>query len=296
MTLVRPPIQLLTAFETAARLGGFKRAAEELHVTPSALSQAIRKLEEALGRQLFHRHTRKVELTDAGRSFYQLADEVLVAYASGFERFARAFERPVLRVSMVSFVAYEVVLPALHEFHRDHPDVEIRIETSDHLVDFRSEPTDAAIRLGNGSWPGTRAWPLDTLEASVVCSPALLTKFPIRSLSDLERHTLIVARSTHDDWKRVADALGVDAIPSRGRLVVDSYLASMVAAEQGLGVALAVFPTTEAWVKKGRLTTVMPARHKVAERHYFVVPRGRENERHVRALLRWVKKRFAALG
>ena len=295
MPLIRPPIQLLTAFEAASRLGSFKRAAQELHITPSALSQSIHRLEATLGRALFDRHPRKVELTDAGRSFQRLAQDVVRTYASGFEQFARSFERPVVRVSMIGFIAYEVVLPALHDFHREHPDVEIRIDTGERVVDFRTEPVDAAIRLGQGSWPGTRAWPLDTLQATLVCSPALLRKRPLRSLSDLRHHRLLVPRSTHDDWKRAAQALGLDELPAKNRLVLDSYLGSMVAAEQGLGIAIALFPLTEAWLTRGRLVTPIPERQPVRERHYFVVPLGREKEPHVATVRRWIRKRFDAL-
>src|SRR5262245_22952922 len=136
-------LSYLPAFEAAARHLSFKRAAEELHITPSAVSQQMRALEDMLELKLFRRLTRGLALTPAGEQFAALVSAVLDRYARGAEQLLQ-HGRQVLRVSTDSFVAHEVLIPALDSFKSRRPPIDLRIETSTQVLDLDGEALDAA--------------------------------------------------------------------------------------------------------------------------------------------------------
>ena len=256
-----PPLQLLPAFDAAARLLSFSKAAE-LHVTTAAVSQQIRQLEAHLGLPLFLRLTRRVELTEAGRQFAEVVSRTLQLYRQGHADLMHHHTRPVLRLSMTPLVAQELLIPRLSAFQAQHPDVSIRLDARMDFVDFEREPIDAAIRVGKGPWPGLQALPLCRCVAAIVASPALLARLPVRSIEDLAAHTLIHPREAPLDWQAAARFLGRDALPRRADLVLDSDLSALKAAEQGLGLALCLLPAPERvqarLISPDKLVCVMP--------------------------------------
>ena len=137
-----PPMQLMPAFEAAARLQSFKLAATELSVTPSAISQQIKTLEGLLDAELFHRHPRAVVLTETGQRYFELATDIMQRYRSGHRAIREALTTPMLRVSAITLVAYDLLIPALPEFSRRQPDIDIRIEASESLVDLDGDRDD----------------------------------------------------------------------------------------------------------------------------------------------------------
>lgn len=290
-----PPIQLLPAFEASARLMSFKKAAEELCITPSAVSQQIKTLEDKLNLKLFERQTRRIELTPAGKLFFQIAEQTLAQYQTGFRVFSNEFSKPILRISMIPFVAYEMVIPALHEFKALQKDIELRIETSMSLVDFDAEPVDAAIRFGNGHWPNLEMHPLSPCRATLVASKSLLEQKPVQSLEDFHNHTLIYTRATQDDWQEVAKLLEVEEIPSQNKLIMDSYLAAMSAAEQGLGIGIAILPLTQTWLEQGRLVQIFPFEAPTPQNHYFVFRKQHRERAFLMEFYQWIKEKFEAL-
>src|SRR2546426_399357 len=149
-----PPLQLLPAFEAAARLLSFSKAAQELHVTTAAISQQIKQLEGHLGLSLFRRLTRRVELTDAGQQFAEVVGLVLSNYRQGHADLLHRFTQPVLRMSTSPLVVHEFLLPRMAAFQAAHPGVKIQLEGSMDFADFDKDPIDAAIRVGSGDWPG----------------------------------------------------------------------------------------------------------------------------------------------
>lgn len=237
-----PPLQLLPAFEASARLLSFSKAALELHVTPAAISQQIRQLEAHLGVPLFRRLTRRVELTEAGLKFAAVASQTLSTYKRGHAQLLDRFLKPSLRLSMTPQAAHQYVLPRLSEFQARHPGVSISLDASMGLANFEEESLDAAIRVGKGQWPGLEAWFLCDCEAVILATPALLARHPVLQLEDLRHHTLIQRRKPQFGWESLAERLKVPGIPSAGELVVDTDLAAQHAAEEGLGIVLAILP------------------------------------------------------
>ena len=256
MPIRPPPLQWLPAFDSAARQLSFSKAADELHVTASAIGQQIKLLEAHLGQRLFMRHTRRVELTEAGQAYAELASRVLRSYRVGHERVMQRLAKPTLRISMTPLVAHELILPALAEFQARHPDITLHIDATMDLADFEHQSIDAALRFGDGGWPGLTTLPLSHCRATIVASPRLKVRKPVRSADDLRTCTLIHQSAEQAEWQQMAHHMGVERIARRGDLVLDSNLAALRAAEQGLGVALAVWPLLHPWLDSGRLAAL----------------------------------------
>ncbi|MEZ4404419.1 MAG: LysR substrate-binding domain-containing protein [Kofleriaceae bacterium] len=291
-----PPIQLLYAFEAAARCGSFKRAAAELHVTPSAVSQQVAALEEHLATPLFHRLPRAVQLSAAGAAFFRVAADTLDCYRRGAGAFVAARTRQPLRVSMQPFVAYEIAIPQLHTLRRAHPDLDLRLETSSGLADVAGGEVDAAVRFGRGPWPGLAATRLTRVTAGLVCAPALLDGRGALRTAALRDGQLIIVPSAKVRVRAMLEANGLGALLPPRDLILDSFLATMRAAEQGLGVAVGLFPLAEPWLRLGRLVAPLPTRFPLSESYQLVCRKAERGRPEIVALRRWLQAQFAALA
>jgi LysR family transcriptional regulator, glycine cleavage system transcriptional activator len=245
-----PPLALLPTFEAAGRLGSFKEAAQELHVTPSAVSQQMKALEESLGVVLFERRGRALVLTQDGAEFLRDVRQMLADLGSATRRLRPRSDRNLLRINTMDFVAYEFLFPRLPALRARFPGIELRIETSTRLVDFATSDVDAALRLGGGPLPGLAVVELGALHVAAVCSPALARS--IRSDNDCFAHVLIELRGQeYRGWQALAAAQGLRKHVQF--LTLETYYETVRAAEQGLGVAFGLFPLTTDWVSSGRL-------------------------------------------
>ncbi|MEM8577050.1 MAG: transcriptional regulator GcvA [Pseudomonadota bacterium] len=235
-----PPLRALHAFEVAARHLSFAQAAAEMGVTPGAISHQIKTLEDWLGAPVFHRLTRALRLTEAGERALPLVTE-------GFDRLAdgaaalRAQSDNLLTVSVSPGFGSLWLVPRLDRFRRRCPEVEIRLDGTDRLVDVARGDADVAIRYGPGGYSGVRSDRLFAMRATPVCTPDLLDRAPgLRRPEDLAHHTLL-----HIDWKEAegswrtwllaAGAHGVD--PFAGPRFTREEMA-VRAALDGEGVAL----------------------------------------------------------
>lgn len=157
MTRRLPNLNQLRAFEAAARHLSFKDAAEELHVTHAAVSHQIKALEADLGLKLFHRLTRRVELTDPARDLAERLSRAFGEIRAATEAVTADRMTGSLRVSMAPYFANRLILPFLPEFHRMYPGLQVIPDMTGKVVDLRSGEHDAAVRYGLGQWPGTSA-------------------------------------------------------------------------------------------------------------------------------------------
>jgi DNA-binding transcriptional LysR family regulator len=296
MSSVRPPpLQWLPAFEATARLLSFSKAAQELHVTTSAVSQQVKQLEAYLGQSLFQRLARRVELTDAGLAYARLAADLLQRYRQGHEAFTQRYSRPALRISMTPLVAYELVLPALGRFQAEHPDLDLHIDASMALVDFDDASVDAALRFGLGPWKGLEAMPLSRCRLVFVTAPKLAARHKVKSLADLSKYILIHQRADRSDWDQVGQRLLGAPVPRKGDLVLDSNLAALRAAEQGLGVAVAVLPLVQPWLSDGRLVSLMRPIDLSMGDYFLFRPRDPRKPQ-LMQVHRWLKGLFESLS
>ena len=283
-----PPIQWLPVFEAAASQLSFKKAAETLCVTPPAVSQQIKAFETWLGVKLFDRRARQLTLTVEGEHYLGIAREVLHAHTQGYVGFRRRFDEQSLRISTSIFIAQELLLPNYLSFSDFCVDTELRIEAGMSLVDFEAESIDATIRFGTGDWPNITSQKLCDIGIAPVCSPSYLEKNPIRQLADLKYHRLIMTSPMLEDWKQ----WGLEEDPgNQDKMVCDSYMAIMKAASAGLGVAMGLFPITNAWVAKGLLAS--PLTQRVATPYaYWVCSPSNHPHPATDAFFQWSKSLF----
>ncbi|MDH3474204.1 MAG: transcriptional regulator GcvA [Rhodospirillales bacterium] len=248
MTRQLLPLNGLRAFEAAARHLSFAKAAEELNVTPAAISHQIKALEAFYGVALFRRMTRAILLTDAGQA-------ALPNLREGFDRLAQASETlraqcagGTLTISVAPSFGAKWLVPRLDRFHAAHPEIEVRIDANDRLVDMTREGVDLGLRFGRGGYPGMRVDLLFSAErtrTSPVCSPRLLEgSQPLAAPADLRNHTLLHldwgdTDETAPSWRMWLLAAGLpDVDPTRGPRFSMSTMAIQAAIE-GQGVALA---------------------------------------------------------
>ena len=235
-----PPLNALRAFEAAARHASFLRAAEELHVTPGAVSQQVKRLEAWLDVQLFRRLNRGLALSQAGRDYLDKVGPLLdqLALATGEIGSRTAVE--VLRIAALPAFAEKWLVPRLGRFRIRHPQIEVQVSASDRLLEPSSDPADIGLWYSDARHPGLRAELLLEEEIFPACSPALLEGPPaLEQPGDLARHVLLHDEGWRDDWPRWLAAAGVAGFdPQRGSSFT-LYSMAVQAAVDGLGVVMA---------------------------------------------------------
>ncbi|WP_045837425.1 transcriptional regulator GcvA [Hyphomicrobium sp. 99] len=233
-----PPLNALKAFEAAARLSSFSRAAAELNVTHAAISRHIRTLESEFRTPLFERTGRGVTLTEAGQSLAQELTKGFDLIAAASSRFARPSRRRkrLVVTSDVSFAALWLV-PRLGKFTELHPEIDIVLDPSHRLVDFAKEDFDLGVRFGGGEWTGVDARKLLDAKLMLVSSPKFLADSPLAAPADLDG-ALLIQETAKECWNAWLAAAGISGrvVPSGPTLNGDLALA---AAEAGQGFALA---------------------------------------------------------
>lgn len=289
-----PPIQYLAAFEASARHGSFKAAAEELNITASAISQQIKALEAILGLSLFERRARGIRLNSAGASFYTVAENTIATYKSGFSQFKQQFQSPSLRMTTIPYIANEIIIPNLHRFAELHPDINLIIETSMGIENLADSELDCALRFGIPPWRGGEAKLISKAKSNLVASPKYFAEHPLMSIDDFEHQTIIHTRSDTNDWQRLTDLFNVKVKPKR-ELHFSSYSAAIKAAEEGLGIAIGLFPTSNASINSGRLVAYAAEHLPLEEAYYLVSNKSRKKEKEYQALFSWVAGVFQSL-
>ncbi len=177
-----PSLNALHTFEVAARHLNFQQAAEELDVTPTAVSHQIKVLEDHLGVSLFRRRPRPLVLTEAGQLLYPAVSRSLDAIEAELTRLTQVSESTTLTVSVVTEFAAKWLVPRLSEFQRTHPKIDLRLQTSNDVVDLHKQTVDLAIRYGKGNYPGLVVCKLMSDVFMPVCSPRLWdSQHPIKA-------------------------------------------------------------------------------------------------------------------
>jgi LysR family transcriptional regulator, glycine cleavage system transcriptional activator len=253
--LSRLPLNALRVFEAAARQGRFDRAAQELSITPGAVSRQIKALEAELGVRLFDRFNRAVRLTETGERLAAAVTAGLVQIEQAVGR-ARARTDGPLVVSILHSMAVKWLVPRLQLFYARYPDADILISASDRPVDLTRSEADISIRYGPGPYPGLDARRLMASDLFPVCSPRLLDEHPLRTPADLAGVTLLHDNSfladepRWPDWLKRVGAEGVDG--DRGPRFSNTYL-QLEAAMSGRGVVLAHEVIVQDDLRAGRL-------------------------------------------
>jgi len=284
-----PPMNSLKSFDSAARLLSFSKAGEELGLTHGAVSRAIKQLEEHLGVDLFKRATRSVSLTAAGLTYAAEIRDLLDRLAAATAAVRGRRTGGALTVSTLDSFGAKWLVPRLFRFRRAHPEIEVRLLTTQRLVDFAVEDVDVAIRMGRGKWPGVRAERLMNEDVSPVCSPRLLEgPHPLRTLADLKYHTLI-----HDDfpldWAAWLKAAGVNDVDATRGPLFNSSGHALQAAIQGEGVVLGSSVLADDDVAAGRLVRPFTLTLPADLAYYLVYPPKALLKHKVRAFRDWMR-------
>ncbi|HLI13688.1 MAG TPA: transcriptional regulator GcvA [Alphaproteobacteria bacterium] len=288
-----PPLNALKAFEAAARHLSFLKAADELRVTPGAVSQQVKALEAQLGLALFRRLPRGLLLTDAGQRYGKRLDTLFDGIEAATRELARDEAAGVLTVSAMPSFAARWLIPRLGAFTLAHPEINLRVLAETGFTDFANTDVDLAIRYGPRRDPGLTAELLFPRTVFPVCSPKLMAgSHPIRSLADLAHHTLL-----HDepypgyedfDWTRWLAAVGARNIDARrGPVFVFTHM-SLQAAAEGQGVALGTTVLAGDDIAAGRLVRPLPHEIKSNNAYWLLCPPAMAERRKLRAFHDWI--------
>ncbi|MBV1775603.1 transcriptional regulator GcvA [Burkholderiaceae bacterium DAT-1] len=266
---MKAPVHLnaLRAFEASARHQSFSAAAQELHVTPAAVGQLVRTLEDWLGGPLFHR-------SSSGRSRLvptEAAQDALPHLRSGFDQLNLGLARlqagsasGTLTITVSPAFAAKWLLPRLDRFQMQWPELDVRLDTSLNVVDFRARQIDVGVRYGSGQWPGLQADRLMDEEVFPVCSPALLMAHPEGwRPADLTGMTLIHdlsmdAHAGFPSWQAWLHKAGVSEAPTGRSMKINNAAAVLQAAIDGHGIALARSVMARDDLAAGRLVRLFP--------------------------------------
>jgi LysR family glycine cleavage system transcriptional activator len=280
MNKMLPPLNGLRAFEAAARLQSFKQAAEELNVTPAAISQQIRQLEQHLGAALFVRTTRALELSPRGRRAFPLVKEAFDRLHAAAREMRGAPEEDVLTVSLTATFGTCWLLPRLERFRRAHPEFNVRIDASSRFADFRSDGVDIAIRCGRGTYEGLTSELLMSDVAFVACSPRLLDGGrPLNGPEELAGRDLlhvdwIMEAEAQPSWARWKRHHGITGLDVEGGMRFTMEDMGIRAAIAGMGFSMVTRAFVIDDLAEGRLVRALPERYDMPTvfHHYVVYP------------------------
>jgi DNA-binding transcriptional LysR family regulator len=289
-----PPLDLLTAFEAAARHLSFTKAATERFLTQSAISRQIKALEDDLGVALFRRKHRALALTDEGARLNEAVRTAMKELRAEVTRIRAPQRREVVALTTTPGLASLWLIPRLNDFLQTHPGVDVRFDTSLERRDLSAEGFDLAIRYARvGSSTGPQLFREVTLP---VCSPTLAQSRarPLKVPADLRHHTLLQitvppGAGVPLEWQPWLQAVGLGNLEPASTLSFSNYDSAIAAALQGQGVALGRRPLIDALLRSRKL--IAPFKHDAiaSERAYFLVfaPAARSRPA-VRALEQWL--------
>ena len=289
----RTPLRGLRTFCLAARYASFRAAAEALFVTPSAVSHQIKTLESQLGIALFRRRGGEVSLTEAGQSLFdELAplidavDDVVSRYETG------AAAQETVRVSVQPFFASEYFVPRLKDFTAQHPEIDIRVGTSDEASEKHPADADLSVRLFSTAPVGfehERLFPLRLVPAG---SPEFKASLKVSKRRISSDFPLIVHETLSKAWPQWSESANIALPAPRQSMQFDSMIAVVRAAQRGLGAALVAMPMGELWFEEGSLVRLFREELLMHSAYYLVWKSGTGDRRGVRLLREWILESF----
>lgn len=298
-------IDLLYAFEAAARHLSFTKAADELAVTQSAVSRQIQQLEDNLHTPLFERHYRAITLTEAGQILQRAVSDSFERLLNAQARIKGSRQHQQVAITCTPAFASLWLIPRLANFTASHPLVDVRISASYELVDLEKSQIDLAIRFGPRN--GTRGLALFEETLLPLCSPTLLTTkaskikaatgntSPLKTPKDLRHHTLLATESNlgsapTDDWAPWLKIMGIEQLQVKNTVRFTQYSDAVAAAVAGQGVVIGRLPLLQELVQDGRLVAPFRSSGAASQRGYFlIVANHSENNRDAQDFARWLQ-------
>lgn len=283
------PLRAIAVFHTAARAGSISRAAQELGVTPSAVSQQIASLEVHLGTSLMVKTGRRIKLTEAGERYFEAIAENVDQISEATQNVRGYLSRRSLIVRASPSLSAKWLLPRLNRFIDAHQDLEVRIDATNEPTDFSREAVDIDIRHGEGNWPGLFVEGVAEERFLPVCAPGFCAPGTLEA-ADLPSYRLIHSVKSQMQWARWFAAAGVAASGRWQRVLFDRSHMAIDAAVNGIGIALESDLMMWRELRDGALVCPLgrpPPASRVTQ--WLVCPHERLRQRQVRSFLDWVR-------
>jgi LysR family glycine cleavage system transcriptional activator len=294
MTPINRNISLrgLRTFCVAAEHASFRDAADKLFITASAVSHQIKNLEEELGQKLFERTSRSLTLTEAGCSLLDDIKPLITRLDEVAALHRVSTTRSSLSISVQPFFASEVFIPRLPEFTRDHPDIDIKVDTSDESAERHPATADVSIRVFKSPPEGLSSDRLFPLRLIPAASPELRKKIVVKKTSITGDVPLLVHDNRPKAWRQWQQSSGIQIPQDASIIRLDSMIAIARAAERGLGAALVPVQLSDAWFESGSLVPLSDHELVTRDAYYFVCRPGGANNETIQTLRTWVLQNF----
>jgi LysR family transcriptional regulator, glycine cleavage system transcriptional activator len=288
-TSTHVPIRSIWVFHAAARAGSISRAAEQLGVTPSAVSQQIHALEVQLGLSLMGKNGRRVVLTEAGERYFETITDQIESIAEATATIKGYRSVTTLTVRATPTLSAKWLLPRLSGFLDSHPELEIRVDGTNEPTDFTRELVDVEIRHGDGRWPGLFVEGMSEESFVPACSPDYGASGSLTA-EDLPNHRLIHSVKSQAQWSRWFPLAGVNSHQRWRRILFDRSHMAIDAAAAGMGIALESTMMMDRELESGRLVcpVASPPEIRIVTQ-WIVCPRDNLRHRRVRLFLDWLR-------
>ena len=285
-------LRALRTFCIAVRHESFRTAGEALFITPSAVSHQIKSLEQELGEPLFDRNSRDLRLTDVGRALFEEAGPLIDQLDTVVARYKKGFRPSSVRMSVQPFFASEYFVPRLSEFTAAHPEIDIKVGTSDETRETHPADADLSIRLFRtppAGMPSDVLFPLTLVAAG---SPDFKKSLAVREKRIVSDFPLIIHETYPSAWKHWSRSAGI-ALPATSKTTrLDSMIAVVRACERGLGAALVPVPLADLWFKYGSIVRLFEQQLVAEVSYYLVVRADRADDPAVSLLRAWILDNF----
>jgi LysR family glycine cleavage system transcriptional activator len=294
MNLLGVHMNALRAFEAAARLKSFSKAATELHVTHSTISHHVKGLESALGKPLFNRGHRQVELTQEAEKLSLVLQQSFKSITTELATLRKRQNITSLKVAVTPTFANKWLVPNLKHFRKAYPEIEVKVHPSLELMDLKQGNFNLAVRTGAGDWPGLRAQKAMPIHMSPVCAPDFFNKHQGKSILDmLEKSTLIHADVSEgvgivSEWDEWASAAGLNALNTQTGLSFADPGIALQAAVDGLGIAMGYLELAQSDIDKGNLVQPFELTVPHPWSYYVVTPDDQEKDEVTSLFCNWL--------
>ena len=284
----------LRPFEAAARHQSFKLAAEELHLTPSAISYAVQTLEQWLGGELFTRSSRGLSLNAEGVALLPRVQRALEEISAAAGSFQDRTQGAVLRLSVAPTFCQYWLLPRLVRFRERHPTITLMLDTSHRPLVFARDGVDIAIRMGDGNWPDLYAECLFSESLLAVCSP--LVASGIDTVADLERLPLLRVSDVDDDWPAWLAAMELPSVEHFETWQFDSIHSAWLAAAHDLGIAIGRLPLVQPELDSGRLLALLGTPVATRTAYWLTAPEDAMRRPEMQCFRQWLFDEIAGVA
>ena len=290
---IQTPIRGLRSFCVASKCLSFKHAATQLFLTPSAISHQIKQLEAQLGITLFKRGTRSIELTSAGKQFYQSIQPIIHQLESTITEFTNKQQNRTIVISLPEFFASELFIPRLSHWSKNNPDINLQLDTIKASSES-SQTAELSIVLANGKPNAKIVHDLFPIRYVPACNKKLYKKLKNIGFNALKNTPLILHSSRPWSWHQWAENLNINDFDPKQIIQFDSMFGVARAAQQGMGIALVPLPMSKTWFSEESLIKLFDQELITNDRYYLIQHENMENKPELTLFAQWVKGTFAS--